>query len=63
MSNQTKLELKISALTILLSIAGSVGATIWWAATIQNQILANAEEIRIIHGKIEKITEIIIKEK
>ena len=63
MSQQKKWELSIGAITILLSMAGSLMGTVWYAAQISHQVEANRKAIDDISDRMVELTKIIVKEK
>ena len=54
--SKKQLELSIGALTIILSILGSLLGTVWYASSIATSVEKNTETIQEINGKIEKLT-------
>ena len=63
MSEQAKMELKLGVITVLITVMGSLTATVWYSAQLAHKVEMNAEHLRQIDAKIAKITELIIKEK
>ena len=63
MSEKAKWELKLSAISILIALAGSIAGTIWASSKIAHQVEVNTKHLDDIDGKIEKLSEILLKEK
>ena len=63
MSQQARWELKIGAITIALSILGSMLGTVWYAAQISQQVESNRKAIEDLSDRMVELTKIIVKEK
>ena len=61
MSNKQKWELKLGAITIVLSILGSVLWTTWYAASLASQIESNHKAIMLIDHRLTELTREVIR--
>jgi len=59
--SQKQMELSIGAITIILSILGSLLGTVWYASSIATHVENNTQAIHKLDGKIGKLTQEIIK--
>ena len=63
MSEKTKAELRVAIATILITVTGSLIATVWYSAQLAHRVAVNTDHLKRIDKKIEKMAEIILKEK
>ena len=64
MSDKTKYEIKLSIISILITLAGSIMGTIWMSAKLAHQVEVNTEHLRKVDEKITTIaTHLLEKER
>jgi hypothetical protein len=56
-----KWELKLGAMTIIISLVGSMLWTTWYAASLANQIESNQQAIMRIDHRITELTREVIR--
>ena len=61
MSQELKFELKMGALTLIISLLGSILWTTWYAASLASQIEANQQAIMRIEHRITELTREVIR--